>query len=143
MLAARANLRVSPPPHQPYRFPLRFGLPVRYHDISSFAATSSLDLVEIHLSYKDLEVNLDEVLPERQGIGLVIHAPELFAGDHTLDLCSEDESYRRHSIAELQRVVDISRDLRQRFDCADPVLLVTNVGGFSEHRHLDLQEKMW
>ena len=126
---------------KPYRFPLRFGLPVRYHDISSFAATSNLDLVEIHLSYKDLEVNLDEVLPERQGIGLVIHAPELFAGDHTLDLCSEDESYRRHSIAELQRVVDISRDLRQRFDCADPVLLVTNVGGFSEHRHLDLQEK--
>ena len=95
--------------------------------------------MEIHLSYKDLEVNLDEVLPERQGMGLVVHAPELFAGDHTLDLCTDDASYRQHSIAELQRVIDISRDLRNRFACPDPVLLVTNVGGFSEHRHLDRQ----
>lgn len=125
-----------------YTFNQPFGLPVRYHDISVFSQVSNLDLVEIHLSYKDLEVDLDEVLPERQGIGLVIHAPELFACDHTLDLCSEDETYRQHSIAELQRVVDISRDLRQRFECPEPVLLVTNVGGFSEHRHLDTQEKL-
>ena len=60
-----------------YRFQHRFGLPVRYHDIESFAASSNLDLVEIHLSYKDLEVNLDQVLPTKQPIGLVVHAPEL------------------------------------------------------------------
>ena len=125
---------------RPYRFLHRFGLPVRYHDIESFAARSNLDLVEIHLSYKDLEVNLDQVLPRKQPIGLVVHAPELFAGDHTLDLCSADDDYRRHSIDELQRVVDISRDLRRRFDCTDPVLLVTNVGGFSEHHHLKHNE---
>jgi len=118
----------------------RFGLPVRYHDLESFAVTSNLDLVEIHLSYKDLEVNLDQVLPTQQPIGLVVHAPELFAGDHTLDLCSADNDYRRHSIEELQRVVDISRDLRRRFDCPEPVLLVTNVGGFSEHHHLERPE---
>ena len=125
---------------RPYSFRHRFGVPVRYHDIGSFAATSNLDLVEIHLSYKDLEVNLDQVLPAKQGMGLVVHAPELFAGDHTLDLCSADDTYRRHSIAELQRVVDISRNLRHRFDCPEPVLLVTNVGGFSEHHHLDQAE---
>ena len=39
-----------------------------------------------------------------------------------------------------QRVVDISRDLRRRFDRTDPVLLVTNVGGFSEHHHLERPE---
>ena len=123
-----------------YRFLHRFGLPVRYHDIESFAVTSNLDLVEIHLSYKDLEVDLDQVLPRKQQLGLVVHAPELFAGDHTLDLCSADDHYRLHSIEELQRVVDISRDLRRRFDCPDPVLLVTNVGGFSEHHHLERPE---
>jgi len=37
-------------------------------------------------------------------------------------------------------VVDISCDLRRRFDCPDPVLLVTNVGGFSEHHHLEHTE---
>ena len=68
-----------------YRFKQPFGLPVRYHDIKVFSEVSNLDLVEIHLSYKDLEVDLDQVLPNRQGIGLVVHAPELFAGDHTLD----------------------------------------------------------
>jgi len=124
-----------------YNFQQPFGLPVRYHDINTFAKVSNLNLVEIHLSYKDLDVDLDEVLPDRQNIGLVIHAPELFAGDHTLDLCTEDNSYRNHSIKELQRVIDISRDLRQRFECSEPVLLVTNVGGFSEHRHLDHEEK--
>ena len=120
-----------------YRFRQPFGLPVRYHDIKVFSKVSNLDLVEIHLSYKDLEVDLDQVLPERQEIGLVVHAPELFAGDHTLDLCTADEGYRDHSVRELQRVIDISRDLRGRFRCPAPVLLVTNVGGFSEHRHLD------
>jgi N-acetylneuraminate synthase len=124
-----------------YSFAQPFGLPVRYHDISTFSKTSNLDLVEIHLSYKDLEVDLDVVIPERQSIGLVIHAPELFAGDHTLDLSTADNEYRHHSIQELQRVVDISKDLRERFKCDEPVLLVTNVGGFSEHHHLDDQEK--
>jgi len=124
-----------------YRFRQPFGLPVRYHDIKVFSKVSNLDLVEIHLSYKDLEVDLDQVLPERQEIGLVVHAPELFAGDHTLDLCTADEGYRDHSVRELQRVIDISRDLRGRFRCPAPVLLVTNVGGFSEHRHLDRDER--
>ena len=123
-----------------FRFKHRFGLPVRYHDIESFTAKSNLDLVEIHLSYKDLEVELDRVLPKKQELGLVVHAPELFAGDHTLDLCSPDDDYRRHSIQQLQRVVDISRDLRHRFCCPEPVLLVTNVGGFSEHQHLERTE---
>ena len=126
---------------RPYRFNQPFGLPVRYHDIKVFSEVSNLDLVEIHLSYKDLDVNLDHVLDAKQDIGLVIHAPELFAGDHTLDLCTVDDAYRLHSIAELQRVIDISRDLRNRFRCPEPVLLVTNVGGFSEHRHLDRHEK--
>ena len=124
-----------------YRFKQPFGLPVRYHDIKVFSEVSNLDLVEIHLSYKDLEVDLNRVLPEQQGIGLVIHAPELFASDHTLDLCTLDESYRQHSIAELQRVINISKDLRNRFQCHEPVLLVTNVGGFSEHHHLDVDER--
>jgi N-acetylneuraminate synthase len=133
--------------HQPaaqpraYRFASRFGVPVRYHDFEAFRTASNLDLVEIHLSYKDLEVDIEAVLPPRVPIGLVVHAPELFAGDHTLDLCSLDEDYRRHSVAELQRVINLSARLRQRFDCPEPVLLVTNVGGFSAQRHLGPAER--
>lgn len=126
---------------RPYRFSNRFGVPVRYHDLEAFRSVSNLDLVEIHLSYKDVEVDIDAVLPEQVPMGLVVHAPELFAGDHTLDLCSLDEDYRRHSVAELQRVLDLSARLARRFDCPGDVLLVTNVGGFSANRHLSMIER--
>jgi N-acetylneuraminate synthase len=126
---------------RPYRFSNPFGVPVRYHDLHQFNGASNLDLVEIHLSYKDVEVNIDSVLPEQLAMGLVVHAPELFAGDHTLDLCSDDASYRRHSVSELQRVLDLSARLRQRFSCPADVLLVTNVGGFSANRHLSAAER--
>ena len=119
-----------------YRFRNPFGVPVRYHDINFFGGISNLDLVEIHLSYKDLDVDIDQILTEPLGMGLVVHAPELFAGDHTLDLCSLDDDYRRRSIDELQRVMAITRRLRERFHCPGDVLLVTNVGGFSNHHHL-------
>jgi N-acetylneuraminate synthase len=118
-----------------YQFDNPFGVPARYHDLDYFSAVSNLDLVEIHLSYKDLEVPLEQAVPQVIDLGLVVHAPELFAGDHTLDLCSLDEDYRAHSIGELQRVVDISRELSHRFRVNGAVLLVTNVGGFSSHRH--------
>jgi sialic acid synthase SpsE/sugar phosphate isomerase/epimerase len=126
---------------RPYRFQNRFGLPVRYHDLDVFRSVSNLDLVEIHLSYKDLEVDISAVLPESLPLGLVVHAPELFAGDHTLDLCSSDEDYRRHSVRELQRVLDLSARLAERFNCPQDVLLVTNVGGFSANRHLGSSER--
>ena len=135
-----SDLETTAAKPRPYTFRHRFGLPVRYHDIATFTSTSNLDLVEIHLSYKDLEIDIRNVLQEKQKIGLVVHAPELFAGDHTLDLCSHDETYRKHSIRELQKVINICRDLREYFTCPDKVLLVTNVGGFSEHRHLELEE---
>jgi N-acetylneuraminate synthase len=124
-----------------YQFSNPFGVPVRYHDLELFSHSSNLDLVEIHLSYKDLEIPIGEAVPQPIPKGLVVHAPELFAGDHTLDLCSLDPEYRRHSIGELQRVIDISRALKQRFQCPGNVLLVTNVGGFSAHRHLHTQEQ--
>ena len=127
---------------RPYSFANPFGVPVRYHDLEAFQGASNLDLVEIHLSYKDVEVDIDAVLPERVPMGLVIHAPELFTGDHTLDLCSQDEDYRRHSVTELQRVLDLSARLSKRFECPGEVLLVTNVGGFSANRHLSSQERL-
>jgi len=124
-----------------YGFRQPFGVPVRYHDITTFSQASNLDLVEVHLSYKDLEVDLAQVLSPQPKLGLVVHAPELFAGDHTLDLCSTNEDYRQHSIAELQRVISISAQLKGYFQCDDRVLLVTNVGGFSESRHLSTNKR--
>lgn len=120
-----------------YKFNQQFGVPVRYHDINYFAEATNLDLVEVHLSYKDLEVDLGTVLKKKFTVGLVVHTPELFSGEHILDLCSLDINYRAKSISNMQQVVDIACRMREYFQCSKPVLLVTNVGGFSANDHRD------
>ncbi|MFL9609543.1 N-acetylneuraminate synthase family protein [Methylobacillus sp. Pita2] len=119
-----------------YHFPLAWGVPVRYHDLQEMRVQSNMDLLEIHLSYKDMELDFRPFLPEPLDLGLVVHAPELFAGDHTLDLCSDDDTYRQRSIAELQRVIDLTRSLTPLFRRTARPCIVVNIGGFSRTTHL-------
>ena len=124
-----------------YRFRRPWGVPVRYHDHRTILAKTNPDLLEFHLSYKDLELDHRAYLaPEYPGLGFVVHAPELFAGDHLLDLCAEDSDYRAHSIAELQRVINLTLALNAHFPITTRPLIVTNVGGFSTNRMLGADE---
>ncbi len=107
-----SDVQFSP---RPYRFQRPFGIPVRYHDLSALAGASNFNLLEFHLSYKDLGEDITHYLQEPLDYDLVVHAPELFAGDHILDLCSPDEAYRQHSVAELARVIEITRKLQPYF----------------------------
>lgn len=115
-----------------YSFARPFGVPVRYHDLKKMVEATNLDLVEFHLSYKDMEVDLGRALGgETFDIDLVVHSPELFAGDHVMDLCSPDPAYRQRSIDELQRVIDITRALTPHFRRATRPPIIINAGGFS------------
>ncbi|GAB4366786.1 MAG: N-acetylneuraminate synthase family protein [Elainellaceae cyanobacterium] len=114
-----------------YHFKRPWGIPVRYHDFKTILVKSNPDLLEFHLSYKDLEADIHQYLEQPYDIDLVVHSPELFAGDHVLDLCSFDEAYRQHSIQELQRVIDITRALKPFFKRSSRPCIVTNVGGFT------------
>ena len=115
-----------------FHFKRPFGVPVRYHDLRKMVAASNLDLVEFHLSYKDMEVNIGEALKgESFDVDLVVHSPELFSGDHVMDLCSPDAAYRQRSIDELQRVIDITRELTPYFTRATRPPIIINAGGFS------------
>ncbi len=126
-----------------YKFQSRFGLPVRYHDFDNMIRNTNLKFVEFHLSYKDLELDIPDFFKlDQYDMDCLIHAPELFAGDHILDLCSSDEAYRAHSISELNRVFRISNEIKQYFANRDEdVLVVTNVGGFSTDGFFDDAEK--
>lgn len=126
---------------RPYHFQRPFGIPVRWHDVAELAPKTNLDLLEFHLSYKDLETDFGRWLERPLDLDLVVHAPELFAGDHVLDLCSLDEDYRRHSIAELARVVALTRRLRPLFRRAERPRVVVNVGGFTQDRPLPESER--
>jgi N-acetylneuraminate synthase len=114
-----------------YKFRRPWGVPVRYHDFKAILAKTNPDLLEFHLSYKDLEQDIQQYFDRAYDLDLVVHSPELFAGDHVLDLCSTDEDYRQHSIRELQRVIDLTRSLKSFFNKSSRPCLVTNLGGFT------------
>ena len=123
------------------RFRRPWGLPVRHHDWRSFVASAQPDFLEFHLSYKDLDLRAEDYIDRPLDFGLVVHAPELFAGSHLMDLASPDEAYRQHSIAETARVVAVTRDLQRFFPRTERPLIVANVGGFTLDRPLAPAER--
>lgn len=124
-----------------YKFDRPWGVPVRWHDYRQMLEVSRPDLLEYHLSYRDMEVNLGEWFAETLDIDYVVHAPELFKGDHTLDLASADADYRARSIGELQRLIDMTRELKRWHRRAGTPLIVTNMGGFSTAHALPVSER--
>jgi N-acetylneuraminate synthase len=115
-----------------FRFRRPFGVPVRYHDLQKMSALSNFDLLEFHLSYKDMDEAPEKHIGDTVfDMDLVVHAPELFVGDHVIDLCSPDPTYRSRSILEVQRVVELTRRLKPYFKRASRPLIIINAGGFS------------
>jgi N-acetylneuraminate synthase len=108
-----------------------WGVPVRYHDFNDYNSKISPDCFEFHLSYSDLDLNIDEFLMGEYKCGFVVHAPELFSGSRLMDLASPDEEYRQYSVRETQRVIEITRSLKKYFPATERPMIVANVGGFT------------
>jgi sialic acid synthase SpsE/sugar phosphate isomerase/epimerase len=126
-----------------YAFKRPFGIPVRYHDFKQIICKSNFDLLEFHFSYKDMEVDAVSFLdPAGYEMDLVIHSPELFAGDHIMDLCSDNLEYRSRSIAELQRVIDITRSLKPFFKKAVRPKIIINAGGASQDHPISIVSRL-
>jgi N-acetylneuraminate synthase len=117
-----------------YTFKREWGIPIRYHDFQRMMRKSNPDFLEFHFSFKDLDEEIAPFFPEPLDYNLVVHSPDLFHGDHLLNLCTEDKEYRRRSIAELQRVLDITRSLKKYFPkAADRTIVIASLGGFSKN----------
>lgn len=127
---------------RPFRFPRPWGLPVRWHDYRQMLAKTNMTLLEYHLSYKDMDADLGDWFDEALDIDFVVHAPELFAGDHVLDLAAADDGYRARSIGEMQRVIDLTRSLRQwHRGSVEPPLIIVNMGGFTQSAQLAVDKR--
>jgi sialic acid synthase SpsE/sugar phosphate isomerase/epimerase len=124
-----------------YKFKRPFGIPVRYHDYKKLTEKSNLDFVEFHLSYHDMEIDLSDFFHKKESLDFAIHSPELFRGDHIMNLASDDIHYRKRSIDELNRVCKIARELKKIFPKTNKPVIVINAGGFSENGFLP-QEKI-
>jgi len=116
---------------QPYNFSRPWGVPVRFHDFKKYYASIKPDLFEFHLSYSDMDLNIDDFLSETYTTDFVVHAPELFSNSRLMDLASADERYRAYSVMETQRVVNITRNLKRFFPSTTKPMIVANVGGFT------------
>lgn len=119
-----------------YRFPVKWGVPVRYHDFKQYREWIDPDLFEFHLSYRDLGIDPRPYLELTGCSRLVVHAPELFENSELLDLAADDAAYRRRSIDNLKRVVEATEVIGGYFPKADSLLIVANVGGFSADQPL-------
>ncbi len=126
-----SDLRALAEGKRVYRFPLRWGVPVRYHDFKRYREWVSPDLFEFHLSYRDLALDPRPFLETTDCTRLVVHAPELFENSELLDLAADDASYRQRSIENVRRVVAATETIARYFPRADSRLIVANVGGFS------------
>jgi N-acetylneuraminate synthase len=124
-----------------YKFNRKWGIPVRYHDYKLLMDKTNPDFLEFHLSYKDMDQNYEDFFTEKLNMGLVVHSPDTFAGDHLLNLASDDEEYRYTSIRELQRVIDLTVGLSKYISDGSTPLIVVSVGGFSKDKFFTEKEK--
>lgn len=124
-----------------YNFRHPWGVPVRYHDFKKYEAMVKPDLFEFHLSYADMDLNPADFLEGPYDCGFVVHAPELFKGSHLMDLATDDADYRRISMLETQRVIDITRSLKKFFPKEKKPMIVANIGGFSMDAPVDEAKK--
>jgi len=124
-----------------YSFNRPWGIPVRFHDFEELRTQSNMDFLEFHLSYKDMEQNIHRFFSDVYDLDLVVHSPYLFQGDHLLDLASTDAAYRKQSVSELQRVVDLTKSLLPYFSKSGRPLVIVSVGGSTEHKPLGSDER--
>jgi N-acetylneuraminate synthase len=89
-----------------------------------------------------MELDAPSLLPRGASIDVTVHSPEMFAGDHLLDLASDDERHRRRSCDELRRVLDVSRTIADTLASSRPPFVIVNVGGFTFDRALPTSARM-
>ena len=135
------DLTDAVPTGRQFEFRRPWGLPVRYHDYAKLIEDCTPDFLEFHFSYKDLDVDMDSFFAEPLDMGFTTHLPDLFAGDFLVDLASDDDEVWERSIREVQRTIDITRDLRKWFLREDEPIMVVTMGGFTKDKHIAPAER--
>lgn len=124
-----------------FLFKRPFGIPVRYHDFDCLRRMSNADFVEFHLSYKDLEQDINVFFKDTYELGITVHSPDFFESDHILNLASKDKNYRALSITYLQRVIEVTRALTQYFRGDEKTRIIVSPGGFSRDEFVRSEER--
>lgn len=124
-----------------YHFRRPWGLPVRFHDVNDILSRTNPDLLEFHMSYRDLDIDPASVFNKPFNVELVVHGVDTFANNHSLDLASEDEGYRAESIRNIQRSIDQTRLLKPFFPKTIRPMVIVNAWGPTKNGHLKPEER--
>ena len=116
----------------------RWGIPVRYRDIELLNDIFNPPLLEIHLSSKDLEFDINKLCKSKlENKEIVVHAIEQYHDGFILDLASEDDVLNNLS---LQRFDDLNLHCNTLIDflgITEPLKIILNCGGFSKNNFCD------
>lgn len=124
-----------------FDFKRPWGNAVRFHDYKKLNSESNADFMEFHLSYKDLEFDIESNFDESFDMDFTVHSPDTFEGDFLLDLSNTDKEHRERSIYELQRVVDMTIRLKKYFKKSKKPLIIASLGGFSTNKLISEEER--
>jgi sialic acid synthase SpsE/sugar phosphate isomerase/epimerase len=124
-----------------FNFSIDWGIPVRPRDFQSMITDLTTDLVEFHFSYKDLDIPITEYLTQVYDLDFIVHVPELFEGDHLLDLCTADTAYRQVSIDHMKRIVELTQSINKYFPKTKRPKIVIHCGGFTMDDHMPLDSR--
>ncbi len=114
---------------------MRWGIIARFMDVEPLVekfAGRGMELVEFHVSDRDLDEGLGAFKRSVYPYDLVVHAPE-YCHDQLIDLCATNEQQRRMSVARIQKTIDLARELAASFSkvSQDGPKIVIHVGGMS------------
>ena len=124
-----------------YKFKRPWAIPVRFHDINKLLEMVTPDLVEFHLSFNDLDENISKYFVKKYDCDFLVHAPELFANDHLLDLCTNNKKYRSISMKNMEKVIKMTLKIKKYFPKNKIPKIVVNCGGFSRDNFIKNREK--
>ena len=127
------DLKDNPHRKSHWKFKLEYGIPVRYHDFKELYSNANFEVVEFHLSCRDLNLKPENFLDNYHNEKLIIHCPELFERDHILDLVSDCIDHRKLSHENLEKTITHTLEIQKHFPQTKNPLLIVNVGGYSEN----------
>jgi sialic acid synthase SpsE/sugar phosphate isomerase/epimerase len=121
------------------RFPKQFAwsIPVRHRDVYKLYGLFAAPSIEFHLSFKDLELNDEDILTQNLNTEVIVHAPEQFDNDFIIDLFSADEATATHSVELLNRVFAKAANIARLVSGQEKVKVVVNCGGQSQQSFQD------
>lgn len=118
----------------------RWGIPVRPHDWKEYRDICNADLLEFHISYNDISLDVGQYL-EHTDLDFTLHSPDLFEGDHLIDIGCTNQFYRIQSAYNLQRVINLAKKMRPYFTTTDRTKIIASVGGISRDGFIDEKSK--